>query len=202
MDYTCSRCNRPRPLSEFPKFRGKRNGTRCLECLAEIAKDRRRAQGIGPPQRQAHDGVCRDCHQKKPLSEFHLRTATKNGKRYEYRERICKKCRSDRATTWYQENQDRYRKWRREQTQQDRNLCFDHYGRTCACCGETERAFLQFDHVNGGGRQHSKVRGEHRIATWLRQHGFPDGYQVLCANCNHAKGILGQCPHALSSPRP
>ncbi len=38
--------------------------------------------------------------------------------------------------------------------------------------------------------------GGHKFYKWLRDAGYPDGFQVLCMNCNHAKyrngGILPQ----------
>lgn len=30
---------------------------------------------------------------------------------------------------------------------------------------------------------------------WLRRKNYPGGFQVLCHNCNAAKGHLGYCPH-------
>ena len=75
-----------------------------------------------------------------------------------------------------------------------RGLCFDHYGRECACCGETELLFLTFDHINGGGRKHNEKVGY--IPRWLVSQGFPDGFQVLCMNCNLGRSINGGvCPH-------
>jgi hypothetical protein len=76
-----------------------------------------------------------------------------------------------------------------------------HYGGQCACCGETEPAFLAIDHVNGGGNAHRREvgypKGGGAFFYWLRKHGYPDGYQVLCHNCNMAKTYLGVCPHQL-----
>lgn len=74
---------------------------------------------------------------------------------------------------------------------------FEAYGGLrCACCGETQFEFLQLDHINGGGAEHRKsgLMGS-PLYTKLRREGFPPGYQVLCANCNFAKGHLGYCPH-------
>ena len=30
---------------------------------------------------------------------------------------------------------------------------------------------------------------------WLLRHGFPEGFRVLCHNCNQAIGVYGACPH-------
>jgi hypothetical protein len=74
-----------------------------------------------------------------------------------------------------------------------------HYGGpTCACCLETfDLCFLSIDHVHGGGREHRKEigGGGHKTYKWLKDHNYPDGFQVLCHNCNQAKGMRGECPH-------
>ena len=79
------------------------------------------------------------------------------------------------------------------------------YGGKCQCpsCDVTTPEFLQIDHVNDDGGEHrrqlfgSNKRGcSHRFYTWLRKNGFPkEGFQLLCANCNFAKGHYGKCPH-------
>lgn len=77
-------------------------------------------------------------------------------------------------------------------------------GYKCACCGETEPAFLQIDHVNNDGAEHRRSLGykgngkgaNGRTLKWLRDNGFPPGFQILCANCNFGKALNGGvCPH-------
>lgn len=68
-------------------------------------------------------------------------------------------------------------------------------GYKCACCGETQPKFLQIDHVDNDGAEHRRETGG-SIYSWLKKNGFPQkGFQVLCANCNSAKGYYGRCPH-------
>lgn len=74
------------------------------------------------------------------------------------------------------------------------------YGGACACCGEDNLDFLTIDHVGGDGAADRKDRGHTgggaTFYTWLKARGYPDRdrYQVLCANCNTAKGIGAACP--------
>jgi hypothetical protein len=76
-------------------------------------------------------------------------------------------------------------------------------GPRCMCCGETERAFLCIDHVNGGGYQHRKEIGTGSFYRWLRKNGFPTGFQVLCFNCNMGKLLNGGvCPHQARATQP
>lgn len=65
----------------------------------------------------------------------------------------------------------------------------------CACCGEQHTEFLVIDHVGGGGSQHRKNLGASTIYTWLKQKGYPDGFRVLCHNCNFAIRFGDPCPH-------
>jgi hypothetical protein len=88
-----------------------------------------------------------------------------------------------------------------ERRQELKHRIIDHYGGKCVCCGESEILFLTVDHIQGGGKQHRKtiangglVNGE-GFYRWLRNHNFPEGFQILCWNCNCAKGIHGECPH-------
>ena len=78
---------------------------------------------------------------------------------------------------------------------QTRYEALQHYGGICRCCGEYESAFLALDHINGGGNAHRRLRKGDRLCQWLKSHGWPEGYQVLCHNCNSAKSIYGYCPH-------
>jgi len=79
---------------------------------------------------------------------------------------------------------------------------FEHYGDRCSCCGETEMNFLTIDHVNGDGAEHrravagTKKWGGRNLYMWLRKHGYPDGFQLLCWNCNCGRQRTGGiCPH-------
>jgi hypothetical protein len=65
----------------------------------------------------------------------------------------------------------------------------------CVCCGETHAAFLTLDHVNNGGRAHRREKGNQGVYHELRKCGYPPGFQILCFNCNLARGYYGLCPH-------
>lgn len=67
----------------------------------------------------------------------------------------------------------------------------------CACCGEREYKFLCLDHIEGGGNKQRKALGSKYILSYLKQAGWPLDYQVLCHNCNMAKGFYGRCPHRI-----
>lgn len=73
------------------------------------------------------------------------------------------------------------------------------YGGACVCCGERTPEFLSIDHTNNDGESHRRELGAYgrSIYRWLEQNGYPkDRFQLLCHNCNMAKGLYGGCPHA------
>ena len=76
---------------------------------------------------------------------------------------------------------------------------YSHYGSSCACCGEKEKKFLTIDHKENDGAEHRRKinRGGSSTLLWLKKNGYPSGFQILCWNCNSAKGIYGKCPHSL-----
>jgi hypothetical protein len=135
----------------------------------------------------------------------------------------------ERAKQWRQKNWDAAKaaayKWRlahpetwkaatkrwREKHQRDhsanvrktnRDKVYDHYGRTCTCCGEDQIMFLTIDHIDNDGATHRKEmgnRGGSSFFAWMVSADFPSGFQVLCRNCNWGKHVNGGvCPHQTS----
>lgn len=112
---------------------------------------------------------------------------------------------------WVLKNRERVRSWRKAKyasqreevlknnkayAQARRRLVLAHYGGKCECCGEARLEFLCIDHINGGGRKHrEKVGGGNAFYNWLIREGYPEGFRVLCHNCNSSLGFYGYCPH-------
>lgn len=95
-----------------------------------------------------------------------------------------------------------HRKWSSASTAKRRRRVIEHYKAgeivCCACCGETEYKFLALDHIDGGGNRHRASIGIKSGATmyaWIENNNFPPLFQILCHNCNMAKGYFGKCPH-------
>ena len=90
----------------------------------------------------------------------------------------------------------------------------------CNCCGYTGIEFLTIDHIIPKREMEKKFksivktinenisitpneikagynakRKAHQLIQWLITNNFPKKFQILCWNCNFAKGILGKCPH-------
>ena len=98
---------------------------------------------------------------------------------------------------WREKNHEKSTKYQRDWIQALRKEVLDHYGGTCVCCGEFRLPFLSLDHKDGGGNKHRNelgLRGS-GIWAWAKRARYPDLFQVLCHNCNQAKGYYGVCPH-------
>lgn len=79
-----------------------------------------------------------------------------------------------------------------------RERIIEHYGNECACCGEATYEFLAIDHINGGGAKHRRTLKSRSIYEWLIANNLPEGFRVLCHNCNMAHGCYGYCPHTVA----
>jgi len=78
----------------------------------------------------------------------------------------------------------------------------------CNCCGENSHTeFLAVDHITGKKQMDSepelvKLGYSSKLQSlplhnWIIRHDFPVGFQILCSNCNMAKGFYGKCPHEM-----
>lgn len=106
-----------------------------------------------------------------------------------------------RASNWYYKNKDRILPRKRELYRKTitelKEQLFQHYGKKCNCCNIDEIIFLTIDHKNHG-KGNAAPKGDRHMIQFLRriiELKFPKDYQILCINCNWAKGVFGKCPH-------
>lgn len=101
---------------------------------------------------------------------------------------------------WYQKNKIKYNERNKKIFAEKRFQSLSFYSNNdikCNCCNEKEYKFLCIDHINGGGNEHRRQLKASNIYTWLVKNNFPEGYQVLCHNCNMAKSLYKICPHKI-----
>jgi len=147
---------------------------------------------------------------KKKAHEYYLKNRTRlleKQKRYYLthtsEQRAWWKSNPDKVRAQHQRHYLKYRETIRATDNQEkkerRRICkqraIEHYDSRCACCGETKIEFLTIDHINGGGKRHKKTFNGRTISEWLCDNNFPDGFRLLCMNCNFAFGQFGYCPH-------
>lgn len=150
---------------------------------------------------EPHERECSRCHRSLPCDEEHF------CKRY-YKgattlDSHCRECKREVHDAWAAKNQDYLKKKSAQRRMELRLKVLRHYGPDCACCSEARVEFLAIDHTDGGGTQHRLSLGARgrgiSFYAWLIKQGLPEGYRVLCHNCNTALGLYGYCPHAQST---
>lgn len=106
---------------------------------------------------------------------------------------------------WRKRNPEQALELARRYRNRVKERVFSHYSGgeiKCACCDIKGMIFLTLDHIDGDGAEKRRAAGSrggvHYYRTLIQQ-GFPPGYQVLCFNCNVAKGIDGVCPHQIAA---
>ncbi len=70
------------------------------------------------------------------------------------------------------------------------------YGKACSCCGESIMEFLTIEHILGQSGVKNKEKSTKAYIKATKEYR-PDLYEILCYNCNNAKGQYGRCPHEL-----
>jgi hypothetical protein len=180
---------------------------KCTKCGLEKSLD----QFWFNEKKGVHVAACRDCaaEGRKSWKLRNLDKSKETNRAWQEQNRDKTKAAQDR----YRENNpglaaERTAKWRAEnrdwalesQRQSDRKLKDAAYaaygGYRCNCCGETIEAFLSIDHVNNDGAEHRKTMNRRKIYKWLKENNYPEGFQILCMNCNFGKARNGGiCPH-------
>jgi hypothetical protein len=186
----CSRCKTEKPLSDFVKDAHKRSGIKS-SCRICYRLDRhRRSHGDKALSRiKVLDKLKEKKNQCPPnmkwcnpgqhyvlLCGFDAHIRSRDGLRSH-----CKGC-------------------GKAERDKNKKIVIAHYSdgsNSCKCCGETAIEFLTVDHIEGGGSSHRKQIGT-GIIHYLLLNNLPQGYQILCFNCNCAKGFFGYCPHEKS----
>lgn len=96
------------------------------------------------------------------------------------------------------ESREKRNKYTREADLKIKLKMIEGYGGKCNCCGESRYQFLTIDHINNDGADDRRKNNKTGIKLYrdLIKQNFPkDRFQLLCFNCNCAKGFFGKCPH-------
>ncbi len=147
--------------------------------------------------------TCGSCNKIKSITEFYKRSD------YDGYASNCKECRKEKSTIWkmlnplknleyvrkYNKTHPEVKSKQKDKRRSDRLIVLEHYGGCCACCGESRFEFLAIDHIEGNGNKHRKETTSH-MARWIVKNNFPNGFRILCHNCNQALGVYGYCPHS------
>lgn len=133
---------------------------------------------------------CSACREEKPAAEFLNHRGRSTGKQNQ-----CRSCSHLSGAASYAKHRETTLDYRRRHAAKLRAELIEAYGGACECCGESQPEFLTVDHVNGRKEGERRLTGM-KLWAYVRRLGFPrDEFQLLCFNCNCAKGFFGECPH-------
>lgn len=100
-----------------------------------------------------------------------------------------------RINDYISKNRDKHNEWKIKAKNKLKLEVFVYYGQgqlKCNFCDEFELNMLTIDHVNGNGNKHREKEGiktGYSTYQWLKKNNYPDGFQVLCWNCQFKKKI-------------
>ena len=106
---------------------------------------------------------------------------------------------------WRDDNRGRINLLRNKRNIRMKLMIFNHYSNydiKCNCCGENMIEFLSIDHINNDGASHRKIVPHSNLYSWIINNDYPSGFQILCMNCNFAKGQSKDhiCAHKCENP--
>ncbi len=136
---------------------------------------------------------------KRHYYETHKEQIRERNKKYKrnkekdkvYRE-LHKEHRLDLQRASRKKNEVAYKQDNRRRNLMEKIKVMNHYSSgdkiKCSRCGFNDIRALSVDHINGQGGKHRKEVGVHTY-RWLKANNYPDGFQILCMNCQFIKRI-------------
>jgi len=155
-------------------------------------------------------GLCIFCGKVPPRVNFQAcescsekhRQRSKKRRKQQLKNKVCVNCNSKELVTkrHCQACRDKHNETTLKRYSIIKDEVFNAYGGyICVCCKDTEKAWLTIDHINNDGALHRRnMSSGSNTYRWLRDNNFPEGFQVLCMNCQWGKkNCNGICPHQL-----
>lgn len=138
---------------------------------------------------QEHKEECNARHKQWCLGHQDEIKAYNKQWRLKHRDRENARCRQ-----YHLENQDKQNVKCRQRYNLTKREVLAHYSPDgipqCTECGIADIDVLCLDHINNdGAKQRQLTRGGRIPYNIIKQQGFPEGFQTLCANCNLKKEL-------------
>jgi hypothetical protein len=139
---------------------------------------------------------CRKCGENKTTDYFNYFTDPRYGKKYIASN--CKECIKLSCYAWRKKNPKKESLLKQKHNEKIKTKVIQAYSKSgevkCDWCGFSDIRALCIDHVNNNGaeerrRLKDKTFAGRNFYKWLIDNNFPEGYQILCANCNLIKEI-------------
>jgi hypothetical protein len=157
---------------------------RCPKCTLTLDKTEFGKRARNP------DGLheyCKSCRRQLD-SEFRVRNEDKIKLKKQFYYEANKDHIKNKTVKFQQANPDKRKKYAKISRERLKLEIFNHYcdnGPQCNGCGEADIHLLTVDHIHGGGNQHKKEVKS--LYSWIKREGFPEGFQILCWNCQLRK---------------
>ena len=134
------------------------------------------------------------------ISILNKRKYAKNPEKYKQMRKDDRKNNLDKVKSQEKKYSTSHREQRIKKYSDTKYTIFSKYSKgkpKCACCGEQEMYFLSIDHIVNRKKWGHEGYTSGKLYRFLIKNDFPDGFQVLCMNCNFAKGHSkdNKCPH-------
>lgn len=215
----CTKCGIVKPLSEFHNMKAHSDGKFpiCKVCIHKLNSDynltnrnRNTDEYIAQYEKEHSTKECADCHIVKPITDFSIRRSDKDG-----HNSYCRSCASLNKQQKHASHkllpQDEYKQWRIEQNSirkqekiRMKTEVFAHYCQNgivkCANPFNVHKEdifdldILTLDHINGDGYkdrdEHGRRSGGIVFYRKLKLQNYPQGFQVLCGNCQMKKKVV------------
>lgn len=175
----CNKCNTAKDNSDFGSNKRNTDGLQryCKKCLLDYRRNNKE-------RFKNYDKQKYEKHSEK-IKERQRQARANNPDKF-----------ADRDRAYRENNLQRLQQYDASRTRDFKQKIFSRYGDRCECCGESYFEFLTIDHIGGGGNTHRKEVGYgQRFYRWLKENDYPDGFRILCMNCNFSLGLKGYCPH-------
>lgn len=122
-----------------------------------------------------------------------------NLEKMKIKDRKYRESRKERLKQYRKDKKEHIQRIGRDYRVKERDEVFTYYGGYrchCECrCSEINPLMLTIDHMNNDGAKHRKEIGPGKLYRWLIRNNFPEGFQVLCYNCNVGRWRnKGKCP--------
>jgi hypothetical protein len=146
---------------------------------------------------------CRRCLKEKDFCFF-----TPERRNKDKCDSYCKDCRAELRRLYRINNPEKarqttkieYARYKKDKQEKSKNrhrvrklIILNYYSKqtlSCSKCGFSDIRALSIDHINGGGLKHRReigLNGGSGFYSWLIKNNFPEGFQVLCMNCQYIK---------------
>ena len=163
----------------------------CAKCKNELPIG---MFGIHSREKDGRNCYCKEC--KKRMDRKHWQEnkdkINKQQRNYysENKEKI-----GIRNKNYILKNMDKHREWGTKSRNKLKAEVFSHYceGEIKCKCGVNNLYLLTIDHINGNGSEHRRkenIKTGYGTYRWLKKNNYPNGFQVLCFNCQYLKRLV------------